>query len=73
MTICQTRMEILNYMTDWTFFFFNVPKFGNIREFIAFYFENVRKFQFSNIKGFHLDHGKSQYEILNTGDILYRE
>lgn len=55
------------------FFFFNVPKFGNIREFIAFYFENVRKFQFSNIKGFHLDHGKSQYKILNTGDILYRE
>lgn len=22
MTICQTRVEILNYMTDWTFFFF---------------------------------------------------
>lgn len=66
-------MEILNFMTDWIFFFNYVPKFGNIRAFIAFYFENVRKLQFSNIKGFHLDHGKSQYKILNTVDTLYRE
>lgn len=63
-------MEILNLDTCFSNY---VPKFGNIRAFIVFYFENVRKFQFSNIKGFHLDHGISQYEILNTVDMLYRE
>lgn len=78
-------MEILDFMKDWIFFFFllllflmlfffyYVPKFGNVWTFIKFYFENARKFLFSNIKGFLLHHGKSQYKILKTLDILYRE
>lgn len=40
---------------------------------VHFIFEKVGNFQFNYIEGFHLDHGKSQYKILNTVHMLYRE